>query len=59
VCADRAQADIDFEPERYNTTSSTRFPSAFSDKVDVRRFGVGERVVPQPYTQGMFEKTQA
>jgi hypothetical protein len=27
--------------------------------VDVRRFGVGERVVAQPYTRAMFEKTQA
>ena len=42
-----------------STTSSTRFPSAFAIKVDVRRFGVGERVVPLPYTRAMFEKTQA
>lgn len=34
-------------------------PERFRDKVDVRRFGVGERVVPQPYTRAMFEKTQA
>ena len=34
-------------------------PERFRDKVDVRRFGVGERVVPQPYTQAMFERTQA
>jgi NitT/TauT family transport system substrate-binding protein len=26
--------------------------------VDVRRFGPGERVVPQPYTREMFERTQ-
>ena len=29
------------------------------EKVDVRRFGNGERVVPQPYTKAMFERTQA
>jgi NitT/TauT family transport system substrate-binding protein len=34
-------------------------PERFRDKVDVRRFGVGERVVPQPYTQAIFDKTQA
>jgi hypothetical protein len=26
--------------------------------VDVRRFGPGERIVPQPYTREMFERTQ-
>ena len=55
----RAQADIDFEPERYKHYFINEIPERFRDKVDVRRFGVGERVVPQPYTQAMFEKTQA
>jgi len=30
-----------------------------SRPINVRRCGVGERVVPQPYTREMFEKTQA
>ena len=55
----RAQADIDVEPERYKHYFITEIPERFRDKVDVRRFGVGERVVPQPYTQAIFEKTQA
>jgi len=55
----RAQADIDVEPERYKHYFINEIPERFRDKVDVRRFGVGERVVPQPYTQAMFEKTQA
>ena len=55
----KAQADIDFEPERYKHYFINEIPERFRDKVDVRRFGVGERVVPQPYTQAMFEKTQA
>jgi NitT/TauT family transport system substrate-binding protein len=25
--------------------------------VDVRRFGPGERIVPQPYTEEMFERS--
>jgi hypothetical protein len=55
----RAQADIDVEPERYKRYFLREIPERFQDKVDVRRFGVGERVVPLPYTQAMFEKTQA
>jgi NitT/TauT family transport system substrate-binding protein len=55
----RAQADIDVEPERYKHYFINEIPERFRDRVDVRRFGVGERVVPQPYTQAMFDKTQA
>ena len=55
----RAQADIDVEPERYKHYFINEIPERFRDQVDVRRFGVGERVVAQPYTQAMFEKTQA
>ena len=55
----RAQADIDIEPERYKHYFINEIPDRFRDKVDVRRFGVGERVVAQPYTRAMFEKTQA
>ena len=54
-----AQADIDVEPERYKHHFINEIPERFRDRVDVRRFGVGERVVPQPYTREMFEKTQA
>jgi NitT/TauT family transport system substrate-binding protein len=55
----RAQADIDVEPEKYKHYFINEIPERFRDKVDVRRFGVGERLVPQPYTRAMFEKTQA
>jgi NitT/TauT family transport system substrate-binding protein len=55
----RAQADIDVEPERYKRHFINEIPERFRDRVDVRRFGVGERVVPQSYTREMFEKTQA
>src|SRR5918993_1469947 len=55
----KAQADIDLEPEKYKHYFINEIPERFRDKVDVRRFGVGERVVSQPYTQAMFEKTQA
>ncbi len=55
----RAQADIDLEPEKYKHHFLKEIPKRFRDTVDVRRFGVGERVVPQPYTKEIFEKTQA
>jgi NitT/TauT family transport system substrate-binding protein len=55
----RAQSDIDVEPERYKHYFINEIPERFRGKVDVRRFGVGERVVPQPYTKTMFAKTQA
>src|SRR6476661_1220475 len=55
----KAQADIDVEPERYKRHFIAEIPERFRDQVDVRRFGIGERVVPQPYTRAMFEKTQA
>jgi hypothetical protein len=55
----RAQGDIDVEPERYKHYFINEIPERFRDQVDVRRFGVGERVVPQPYTRAMFERTQA
>lgn len=54
-----AQSDIDVEPERYKHYFINEILQRFRDKVDVRRFGVGERVIPQPYTRAMFEKTQA
>ena len=55
----RAQADIDATPEKYKHYFLNEIPDRFLDKVDVRRFGAGERIVPQPYTQAMFEQTQS
>ena len=54
----RAQTDIDLEPERFKHYFLKEIPERFHGKVDVRRFGVGERVVPQSYTKEIFEKTQ-
>ena len=55
----RAQADIDLQPERYKHYFLKDMPNRFQALVDVRRFGVGERVVPQSYSQSIFETTQA
>jgi NitT/TauT family transport system substrate-binding protein len=34
-------------------------PEDLARLVDVRRFGPGERIVFEPYTREMFERTQA
>ncbi len=54
----RAQADIDLRPERYTHYYRKQFPGRFHDVMDTRRFGPGERIVFEPYTQDMYEKTQ-
>ncbi len=54
----RAQADIDANPEKYKHYFRNEIPDRFLETVDVRRFGPGERIVPQPYTKAMFEQTQ-
>jgi NitT/TauT family transport system substrate-binding protein len=33
-------------------------PPDLLELVDVLRFGPGERIVPQPYTREMFDRTQ-
>lgn len=54
----RAQQEIDLELHRYTGHWAREMPPELLELVDVRRFGPGERVVPQPYTREMFERTQ-
>jgi NitT/TauT family transport system substrate-binding protein len=53
----RAQRDIDLEPERYKHYLLRELPERFHALVDVRAFGPGERLVFEPYTVAMFERT--
>lgn len=53
-----AQRDIDFEPERYKHLYLNELPERYHNRVDVRLFGPGERIVFLPYTEDIFEKTQ-
>ena len=53
----RAQQEIDLEPERYKHFWLREMPADLAELADVRRFGAGERVVPQPYTQDMYLRT--
>jgi NitT/TauT family transport system substrate-binding protein len=54
----RAQQEIDLELHRYTGHWARELPADLLDLVDVHRFGPGERIVPQPYTREMFERTQ-
>ena len=54
----RAQQEIDLDLHRYTRHWAREMPADLLEHVDVRRFGPGERVVPQPYTREMFERTQ-
>lgn len=53
----RAQREIDLEPEACKHHWLKEIPEDIADLVDVRQFGPGERVVSEPYTREMFERT--
>jgi NitT/TauT family transport system substrate-binding protein len=54
----RAQGDIDLEPEKYKHYYLREMAPDLAAVADIRRFGPGERIVFEPYTREMFEKTQ-
>jgi NitT/TauT family transport system substrate-binding protein len=54
----RAQHDIDFEPEAYKHYFLRELPERYHSKVDVRRFGPGERIIFEPYPRAAFERTR-
>jgi NitT/TauT family transport system substrate-binding protein len=54
----RAQIAIDLHPERYKHHHLRAVPEKYRDRVDVRTFGIGERIVFLPYTRDAFAETQ-
>ena len=56
---EKAQRDLDLEPERYKKYWLREMPEDLAEAVDVRRFGPGERIVFEPYTREMFDVTRA
>jgi len=54
----KAQMELDLRPELYKHHYSDMIPERYRDRVDVRRFSVGERVVFLPYTEEIFKRTQ-
>ncbi len=53
----RAQRDIDLRPELYTHYYRKEFPARFQDMMDPRRWGPGERIVFEPYTKKVFERS--
>ncbi|HVB43875.1 MAG TPA: hypothetical protein VNF47_14400 [Streptosporangiaceae bacterium] len=54
----RAQMDIDLRPELYKHHHLRAVPEKYREHVDVRAFGLGERIVFLPYTEDVFAATQ-
>jgi hypothetical protein len=50
--------DLDLEPERYKVHFEREIPSRYARRVDVRRFGPGERIVFLPYSKDMYQQSQ-
>jgi len=54
----RAQRDIDLRPELYTHYYRKEFPERFHARMDTRRWGPGERLVFEPYTEAVFEESR-
>jgi ABC-type nitrate/sulfonate/bicarbonate transport system substrate-binding protein len=52
-----AQRDIDLRPDRYTHYYKKEFPERFREQMDTRRWGPGERLIFEPYTQEAFEES--
>lgn len=53
-----AQADIDHMHQPYVHYYLNELPERHAKLVDVRRFGPGERIVFEPYSEAMYDTTQ-
>ena len=53
----RAQRDIDLRPDLYTHYYRKEFPTRFLDRMDTRRWGPGERIVFEPYSQQVYEES--
>jgi hypothetical protein len=54
----RAQMEIDLRPELYKHYHLRAVPEKYRERVDVRAFGAGERIVFLPYTREVFAATE-
>ena len=55
----RAQMELDLDSEKYKHYYAKEIPSRYTDVVDVRAFGPGERITFLPYTEEMYDRSQA
>ena len=53
----RAQRDIDAEPEKFRHYLLNELPERYHSMIDIRKCGIGERLVFEPYTQEVYERT--
>jgi hypothetical protein len=54
----RSQMDLDVAPEKYKHFYRNEIPERYQDRLDVRRFSPGERVIFLPYTDATYAQTQ-
>jgi ABC-type nitrate/sulfonate/bicarbonate transport system substrate-binding protein len=54
----RAQRDIDLRPDLYTHYYRREFPVKYHAAMDTRRWGPGERLVFEPYTQEAFDQSR-
>ncbi len=54
----RAQRDIDLRPEAYTHYYKNEFPERYHAIMDTRRWGPGERIVFEPYTEEAFNRSR-
>ena len=54
----RAQRDIDLRPEKYTHYYAKEFPERLHAKMDTRRWGPGERLVFEPYTEEVYTEAR-
>jgi len=53
----RAQCEIDLEPELYKHYLVDELPEQYKSMLDTRVCGIGERIVFEPYTREVYERT--
>jgi ABC-type nitrate/sulfonate/bicarbonate transport system substrate-binding protein len=54
----RAQRDLDLRPELYTHYYKKEFPVRYHDRMDTRRWGPGERIVFEPYSEETFNTSR-
>jgi hypothetical protein len=54
----RAQRDIDLRPDLYTHYYKREFPQRYHAVMDTRRWGPGERLVFDTYTEEVYEETR-
>jgi hypothetical protein len=55
----RAQRDLDLRPELYTHYFTKEFPERYHARMDTRRWGPGERLVFEPYTEEVYKEARS